>query len=834
MKRILLIVGGVVVALVIAAAVVPFLVPGSVYKAQIEQAATKATGRTVTLAGDARLSVFPRIAASVKDVTVANPEGFSDPNMVEAGELRGAVRWMPLISGRVEVAELAFVDADVKLERLKDGRANWEFGTPSDDAPPAEEDAGGSVNAGVESARLENASLSYVDALSGQSYAVEAFTAEASLQALDRPLSAKGAGQFQGQPFSFDVDIESLQAALDGSATEVDINAGLAGAAADYGGTLTLGDAPALDGAMNASIEDITALLDLAGIDLPQAAALERIALSANASGPVSALALSAADISHTGALFQARYQGDIALGETPTLDGSIDATVEDVATLVTALALEIPQAAALEQIQVSTSAAGPVSALAMTGLSFSHTGALFEARYQGDVDLGASRLNGALAASSTRLRDLMSAFDVALAPGETLQSFSLSAQPSGSFDSIAMQGLDLKLDDIAMTGTASVDISGATPKIKADLSSSALDLSPFLASDGGSSPSSASSEGWSDAPLDLAGLKAVDADITLKTNALTLGAITLQDLDVAANLDGGNLKADLTKAQIFGGAWRGGLGVNASGETPSISLDMSGQSVAIQSLLSTFAGIDSVSGAGGVSVDVTSSGQSLKAIVEGLTGTFGMDLADGAVSGFNAGQLVRSAADLRTALASGQLSLGMSEEAETDFTDFKANFSVRDGIASVSALQVVNSLVTLDGSGSINLGGQSLDLSIVPSIDSSASGTSASAVQLNGVPIPFKLSGSWLSPSISPDTDLLRQALTGRLEAQARDEIADRIGDELGSGLSDALGLSRGQADDAEETPAEGDEEEDEQTLEDAAEDLARDALGGLFGRSD
>ncbi|MEL6474832.1 MAG: hypothetical protein AAFQ21_12175, partial [Pseudomonadota bacterium] len=56
-----------------------------------------------------------------------------------------------------------------------------------------------------------NASLSYVDAVSGQSYAVEAFTAEASLQALDQPLSAKGAGQFQGQPFSFDVDIESLQ-----------------------------------------------------------------------------------------------------------------------------------------------------------------------------------------------------------------------------------------------------------------------------------------------------------------------------------------------------------------------------------------------------------------------------------------------------------------------------------------------------------------------------------------------------------------------------------------------------------------------------------------------
>ncbi|MEP1599393.1 MAG: AsmA family protein, partial [Hyphomonas sp.] len=95
MKRVLLIISGIAILLIIAAVSVPFFIPKSVYKAQIERAATNALQREVTLAGDVNISVFPRISASVQQVTVANPEGFATPNMIEAGELRGSVKWIP-------------------------------------------------------------------------------------------------------------------------------------------------------------------------------------------------------------------------------------------------------------------------------------------------------------------------------------------------------------------------------------------------------------------------------------------------------------------------------------------------------------------------------------------------------------------------------------------------------------------------------------------------------------------------------------------------------------------------------------------------------------------
>ena len=92
MQRILIIIGIVIALLVGALVTVPFLVPSEVYKAQIESAATKALGRDVVLKGDARISVLPTFAARVDGIEVSNPDGFSDPLMIEAGSLRASVK----------------------------------------------------------------------------------------------------------------------------------------------------------------------------------------------------------------------------------------------------------------------------------------------------------------------------------------------------------------------------------------------------------------------------------------------------------------------------------------------------------------------------------------------------------------------------------------------------------------------------------------------------------------------------------------------------------------------------------------------------------------------
>ncbi len=182
MKRTILILAGIFGLLLVAALTIPFFVPKSVYKTQIEKAATSALNREVLLTGDVSVSVFPRISASVGGVTVANPDGFSAPNMIEAGELRGSVKWMPLLSRRVEVQELAFVDANVQLEKLADGRTNWDFGTAETEQPASTGD-GASVNASIAKASLKNASLTYRDDEAGTEYVLKDLNLDAPCKA---------------------------------------------------------------------------------------------------------------------------------------------------------------------------------------------------------------------------------------------------------------------------------------------------------------------------------------------------------------------------------------------------------------------------------------------------------------------------------------------------------------------------------------------------------------------------------------------------------------------------------------------------------------------------
>ncbi|MEO0785788.1 MAG: AsmA family protein, partial [Pseudomonadota bacterium] len=242
MKRILIFAGIGLVVLLIAAAIVPFLIPSEVYKRQIEEAATNALGREVAVQGDVSLSIFPQIAASVDGVSVANPEGFSREHMVEAGALKGVVKWGPLLSRRVEVAEIAFVDADVMLERRDDGAVNWEFGPAGRETAPDDGGAGGSVDAGIDRARLENARLVFDDRQSGARYEISELDLEASLQSLADPLTAEAAGLFQGARFDVDLSLDAPQTLLDGAPAGLGLSLDTEGGALSYDGNAQLAD----------------------------------------------------------------------------------------------------------------------------------------------------------------------------------------------------------------------------------------------------------------------------------------------------------------------------------------------------------------------------------------------------------------------------------------------------------------------------------------------------------------------------------------------------------------------------------------------------------------
>ncbi|PKP81731.1 MAG: hypothetical protein CVT79_08185 [Alphaproteobacteria bacterium HGW-Alphaproteobacteria-18] len=919
-KRIGLIAGGIIALILVGLIIVPFLVPKDVYRTQIERAATQALQRQITLTGDVKISIFPTISASVGGVTVANPEGFDGPYMVEAGELRGSVRLMPLLSRRVEVRELAFIDAKVSLQKLADGQTNWVF-TPAEQPQPAPtrppvEQKG--FNGGVEQARLQNASLTYRDAETGDYYELRDLDLQASMASTDQPFRLRAKGFFQAHPFEINSTVDTIDALTREKPADIKADLETPFGKVHYTGSVKLGTIPVIEGQFRASSDALPALAALTGAEIPfDLSKLGKINLEGSLKGPADALVVDIAKLTQTsdlaktsfsgqlhlieaptiagnlsldapslaalagfaavempmnlaplggvdvkgkvsgsllqpdfsfdklgvkGKLINANYAGTIQLGELPVLKGTLELRTPDAGELARQMAFELPMSTALGKVDLTSAISGPVDALVLSGLDFKQESELLSASYKGDVGLGGDgSLNGQLSAGSTRLRDLLSAAEIEVAPGTTLQSFSAKGQASGTFTKITLSALDLKLDNITAKGTAGIDLTGERPRLTGNLDMGALDLSPFLAPSDQKAKEPQPLEAWSKDKLDLAGLQAVDADLAIKTSTLTLGSVELTDAALSAKLNAGKLTTDLSQFKAFGGNWKGQMMVDATSQVPAVNLDMEGNSVAISSLLGTLAGFDKLTGTGAFKVNAAARGTSIDEIMRGLNGEISTNLNEGALKGLNVTQLVRSAQSLQQAVTTGSLNNldfrgVLSPAAETEFTTFNTVLSVQNGVATVDILKLLSPVLGIDGSGKIDIGGQSLDVRLATAIDKSGQGQGA-VVQLNGIPVPVRLSGSWDSLKVTPDFSGVQSALQAELTGRLQQEVNDRAGDVAGSIIGNIIG---GKPQTVPATPEDTPPDSQPQTaapsaekqLEDAAEKAARDALGNLFGR--
>ncbi|RAI39286.1 AsmA family protein [Rhodoplanes roseus] len=81
------------------------------------------TGLEPTVRGTSTLSMFPSPRISLGDVALAGFTGDEPPFVAEA--LVANVRWLPLLTGRLEIADIALVRPHITIRFDQDGRSNW-------------------------------------------------------------------------------------------------------------------------------------------------------------------------------------------------------------------------------------------------------------------------------------------------------------------------------------------------------------------------------------------------------------------------------------------------------------------------------------------------------------------------------------------------------------------------------------------------------------------------------------------------------------------------------------------------------------------------------------
>ncbi len=155
-RKILYVVGGVIVLVLLALVILPFVINANQFRPQIEAAADSALNRKVMI-GDIALSLLSG-GVSVQDISVSDDPAFGTAPFLTAKSVTVSVELVPLIFSRaLHVTGLTINDPEVNLVRSSSG--TWNFstlgaaGAKTPQASPA--NANGDAAADVSVQRLE-------------------------------------------------------------------------------------------------------------------------------------------------------------------------------------------------------------------------------------------------------------------------------------------------------------------------------------------------------------------------------------------------------------------------------------------------------------------------------------------------------------------------------------------------------------------------------------------------------------------------------------------------------------------------------------------------------
>jgi AsmA protein len=368
----------------------------------------------------------------------------------------------------------------------------------------------------------------------------------------------------------------------------------------------------------------------------------------------------------------------------------------------------------------------------------------------RGDFDGAFNAANGALAgqlaAEGGSLRQLMSWMGSPMGEGPGFGAFRVQATMSQVQNVIELTNATFGIDSIQARGnlTLTTQESGRM-HVAGALSAPSVDLNTYLppppqGTEGGVETSAA----WPSDPLDLTGLRALDANLNLAIGALKFQQLNFSNVTMAMRIANGALDARLPQIALYGGTGTARMIADGSGATPRIAVELDTQNIQAEPLLTDAIGLDKITGRGRLATSVVGQGASMAAIMRSLRGNAAFTFNDGQWKGVNLAAIARTIQAVMTGTPAGA-------GGGTDFAEMSATFQIAEGVAATNNLRMLNPYVRLEGQGLIDIGQQTIDMRVAPRAVNSIEGQGGNA-GIGGLGIPFRVSGPWSRVSFQPD----------------------------------------------------------------------------------
>jgi AsmA protein len=258
----------------------------------------------------------------------------------------------------------------------------------------------------------------------------------------------------------------------------------------------------------------------------------------------------------------------------------------------------------------------------------------------------------------------------------------------------------------------------------------------------------------------------------SLRIGSLKVANVKVAQLRVEVKAKSGMINIAPLSARLYQGSVDGKASVNAATSSFAVSEKLTG--VEIAPLLKDVADLELGEGKGNVAFDLTTQGNTIGGLKRMLNGKASVDLANGAIKGINLPKLVQGiqslSKDIRTQ------TLGVDKNEKTPFSEFKASFKIRNGVAHNDDLAVKSIMLRMAGKGDIDIGRDSVDYNAKVIFAKTEGGKTATLpVYISGSfdDLKFKLDYSALLADVAKQKlDEKKEQLREDAKAKAREEL--------------------------------------------------------------
>ncbi|TXT24785.1 MAG: AsmA family protein [Gallionellaceae bacterium] len=316
-----------------------------------------------------------------------------------------------------------------------------------------------------------------------------------------------------------------------------------------------------------------------------------------------------------------------------------------------------------------------------------------------------------------------------------------------------------------------------SNPAIRFDVEVDQFDADPYMPKktegDTGK-PASAAPE----QPFDLSALKKLNLEGGLRIGALKAANVKASQVRLNLKAHNGIASINPLSANLYGGNMAGSVTVNAAQAVPSFAIAENLSGIHVGALLKDAANFDMLEGKGSVSANLSAQGNTVGALKRSLGGSMALNLADGAVKGINVAKKLREFGK-----GGASQTMAASKEEKTDFSEMKASFKVKDGVAHNDDLLMKSPLLRLSGNGDINIGDDSINYLAKATLARTLEGQGGKD-SVGGITVPVRLSGPFADLKYTLDFGaMVSDAAKQKIEAK-KEEVKTRLQDELKGGL--------------------------------------------------